>query len=665
MAYLRPVVLVYQEYAKLTTASASVNLTPCIIGPCYYVVNMDSSTKPLIGTYVGSELASLAFPPVAGSDNWKIDESSGKVVLENITVDATGTAINQNDVVINADRRTITFSDPTIALSLSSVKDTDTVLLNNTADSTQERFSIRSIDMANNTFTLTREISDSFLPSLTATNFTITFTRFYEFSDEAINCTINYTAKTVTVPTTLKCKGPFIIVSKDGTKTLEYTTTEFGVLSADVYFTYRMQRTDLLSLNSVSNQDEAESVFGQLIPENPLGYAVSLCLANSTIGVRAVGVRDNELTDYAQAVDVISSSDDVYSIIPLTRSTAVLTMLKNHAELMSTPTEGKWRIVLGNSVLQDHRLREVGSGSIVNSGTSLKLTASIAKFIAKGVRSKDDITFTVVDTAYDAKVVGVISDTEVLITKPEGVDYASATDVVAFVITQDLTSNKTAQAEYVRDISKSYNSARFVNVWPDKCVIKREARLGTKVDQELEGYFLAAILGGMIGGLPSHHGFTRLAIGGVDGVRNSSEHFNAQQLDTIASGGTFIFMQHNPKAPVFCRHQLTTDMSTIEFRELSFVKNFDYVSYLAKNTLDRFLGQYNITPQTLNVLYTALEGMFTNLKLHTFPKIGSPVLGHEITSVRQLDDTRDRVEIYVDVHFPYVLNVIGLHLVSQ
>jgi hypothetical protein len=216
--------------------------------------------------------------------------------------------------------------------------------------------------------------------------------------------------------------------------------------------------------------------------------------------------------------------------------------------------------------------------------------------------------------------------------------------------------SKSEQATAVAGVSEAYGYQRMIHVWPDVAVI------GT---YELPGYYLACAVAGMTAGLPSHQGFTRLSCAAINGVKHSSEYFNEEQLNTIAGGGTFIFEQYAPGAPPHVRHQLTTEMSTIEMKEFSFVKNFDYISKICKEVLDRFLGKYNITPETLPLLETAVDATLLAQELHSLPMIGAPVLGHKVQQVYQHDTIRDRVEMYVDVNFPYVLNVIGLHLVSQ
>jgi hypothetical protein len=106
-------------------------------------------------------------------------------------------------------------------------------------------------------------------------------------------------------------------------------------------------------------------------------------------------------------------------------------------------------------------------------------------------------------------------------------------------------------------------------------------------------------------------------------------------------------------------------MSAIEYREISFIKNFDYVSYLCKDVLDQYVGRYNITPITLVMLQTTLASLLDSLKLASIPKFGAPILSYTIYSVSQSATNRGRVEINVGIRFPYVLNEIGLYLHSE
>ena len=39
MVYTRPMLMVFQEYADTSTTTPSASLPPCIIGPCYHIVD--------------------------------------------------------------------------------------------------------------------------------------------------------------------------------------------------------------------------------------------------------------------------------------------------------------------------------------------------------------------------------------------------------------------------------------------------------------------------------------------------------------------------------------------------------------------------------------------------------------------------------------------------
>ena len=225
---------------------------------------------------------------------------------------------------------------------------------------------------------------------------------------------------------------------------------------------------------------------------------------------------------------------------------------------------------------------------------------------------------------------------------------------VSFTVTH--TMDKSEQASAIAAVSQSYGSSRFVHVWPDICVID---------ERELPGYYLACAVAGGIAGLPSHYGFTNLSMSGIGGVKHSNDYFSQDQLNTIAGGGTFIFVQETAESAPYVRHQLTTDMSTVEFQELSFVKNYDYVSYICRDVLRPYIGTWNVTSAALSAISTSLSAALESLKLNVQAQIGAPIVDYAIRSIGYLEDNRTRVEAYVDVTFPYPLNTIGLHLVSQ
>jgi len=241
---------------------------------------------------------------------------------------------------------------------------------------------------------------------------------------------------------------------------------------------------------------------------------------------------------------------------------------------------------------------------------------------------------------------------------------------VRYRVVRHLTTAQ--QVDTLVSEAQSLNSRRSLLVWPDEVLVASLTDNSKPTNSDgsaaaagaQPGYYLAAAIGGMTAGLPSHQGFSRLGIAGVSSVNNSSRYFTESQLTELSDGGLYVFKQDTPTSLAYSIHQLTTDPATLESGEFSMVKNFDYVSLFFLGILDPFLGQWNINNDTLGFIRQAVNTGIGNLKLKRVAKIGAPINDATLTSLAVSNASADRVEIYVDIDFPKVLNVIGLHLVG-
>jgi len=634
MAYLRPLVMVFQEYTKQSVATQTASLNACVVGPCYHILD---ATDDEVLAYA-NDISVAGVPDTMFPNNYPgalIVEDSVVVRLKDVKVALsvtpfTSTGTKDNKVTFD----TLEFPSEVAVgdlVSISKVTDASVIC---------ENVMVIRVDAEANSFFL----SNTNVLAPESLNVDI-FREVDEYSITAEDSTLS-----VDVGDEMFSVSP---------QSVDINNIPRSVVYAKVYTGYKALRQDLSDVYTVASIDEATGRLGKLVPENPLGYAVALTLANTNTSVKLVGVDSDDVIGYTDAKDRLENVEDVYGIVPLSQEAEILGIYKLHCQQMSTPEVGKWRVCIGNTPLLTTKTIQEGVATISNSDDSLAIVIkdSNAQFLSNGVDAGHTISIYEGGIPVEYIVEDVISEDMLLVDNANPVDTAIFTldsETYTYEISKKL--DKTMQAYDVRDASASFSTSRFVHVWPDVCVID---------DVELPGYYLACTVAGMAAGLPSHQGFTRISIGGVGGLKHSNDYFNASQLDIIADGGTFIFCQENPSAAPYVRHQLTTDMSTIEFREFSFVKNFDYVSYICKDVMESFLGQYNITPATLALLDTALKATLESLRLYSLPKIGSPIIGYDVTSVTQLDDIRDRVEIYAEVDFPYVLNTIGLHLVSR
>lgn len=221
------------------------------------------------------------------------------------------------------------------------------------------------------------------------------------------------------------------------------------------------------------------------------------------------------------------------------------------------------------------------------------------------------------------------------------------------------TLTKSQQVTELVAVAQSFNSKRTILAWPDKVDVA-----GVVGGTMQPGYFLSCAIGGMTAGLPSQQGFTNLGIAGISQIYNSNTYFTDSQLTDLSNGGWYVFAQQTPTSLPFTIHQLTTDPSTLESGEFSVVKNFDFVSMFFVDILEDFLGQYNVTPESLVLLQASLNAGGDLLKLRTIAKIGAPITSFAITDLGVSDVTGDRVVAYVAIGLPKPLNVIELHLVA-
>ena len=124
----------------------------------------------------------------------------------------------------------------------------------------------------------------------------------------------------------------------------------------------------------------------------------------------------------------------------------------------------------------------------------------------------------------------------------------------------------------------------------------------------------------------------------------------------MAEGGNYLLIQNSSTAPIYCRHQLTTDMTSVERRELSILKTLDYVSKFMRNGLNGYIGKYNISPQFLKLLTMTIQAQIIFLV-----KNGT-VNDIKVLSIAQAEESGDTIEVGLNVLVKYPVNYIKIDL---
>ena len=432
-----------------------------------------------------------------------------------------------------------------------------------------------------------------------------------------------------------------------------------------------------------------ETALEPLDTDNPLGLMLSYMLLNAPgIEVTGMGV-DAVTSDYPEGtVEAYSralaylEAQEVYALAPGSQDSLVHQAFITHLNSTSEPDNKGERIVFINPEMPGEGVPEIvssgtdGDSTQVTNEFDTKLASLAADLLAAGVDptgtiSVEDGVF--LDIASDAKQysVSAVSGTKITLrvafAPGENDDGFYSTDNLSGTLISESFSIKirgtdlvasTGEPDYsgisqaYQDLGNTYANRRVVMVAPEQVGATING-----VDQKIPGYYLCAAIAAMVGQQPPQQPFTNFPIAGFTRVYGSNDVFSRRYMNVGAAGGTYWVIQNTAGAPLTCRHQLTTDLTAIEKRELSITKVVDFTAKFMRSGLRNFIGKFNITQPFLDTLSTVIQGQLS------FLTESGVIIGGELNNIVQDSDAPDTVLIDVTLDVPYPCNYIRLTLV--
>jgi hypothetical protein len=467
-------------------------------------------------------------------------------------------------------------------------------------------------------------------------------------------------------------------------------------VSSTLYIAYRGLRLDLSPMAAspamlvVDDTTTLTTVGAPINERNPLILGMYFALLNAPgVSVAGIGVDDVSGTEengtpiaYTRCAEFLEAQE-VYALAPLTHSPTVHQLFATHVSYMSEAEQKGERIVLFNPEIPAEELPVValsGTGEVsAVTNTFLCDDNPATALVANGINPAlpldiDDGVYLEVEVNDVLRrylvtaVSGVALTLSTTFLATENVDgFYTTTDLAGpvpnvsyslqirgddLVIVGSTLPDYTEIANTINALALTYANRRAVLVFPDEC----NAEIGGPT-LSLPGFYMCAAIAGMVGQQPPQQPFTNLAVTGFVGVVGSNDTFRESQLDVIAGGGVYIMIQEADGAPIICRHQLTTDVTSIETRELSITKAVDYVAKFMRSGLRNYIGKYNITSQFLDTLGSVVQG-----QLDFLVQTGV-IAGGAINQVIQDTDEPDTVIVDVTLSVHYPCNYIRLTLV--
>lgn len=443
------------------------------------------------------------------------------------------------------------------------------------------------------------------------------------------------------------------------------------------------------SLLTVTSTKDIEDALSPVNADNPLALMLYFMSINAP-GIECTGIGVNGVSStypdgtpeaYNEAITFLEGQE-VWGLAPATQEGVIHQAFMTHVDDMSDPDNKGERVVFINPKMPREAIP-----TIVSSGTDGDSTGTLNEFdtklatlatdlLAAGIDPSGPITVedgVYLDIARDVKkysisgLSGTVVTIRVAFAPGENDDgFYSSTNLPGSLISETfgiyirgeklvtstgkLDYSKIAQA--YQDLGKNYGNRRVIMVAPDYCAASIES-----VEQQIKGYYMCAAIAGMCGQQAPQQGFTNFPMTGFTRVIGSNDVFSEKQMSVAAAGGTYWVIQEVAGGPLTCRHQLTTDLTSIETRELSITKVVDFVAKFMRIGLRNFIGKFNITQPFLDTLSTVVQGQLG------FLTESGVIIGGDLNNIVQDTSVPDTVLIDVTLDVPFPCNHIRLTLI--
>jgi hypothetical protein len=469
---------------------------------------------------------------------------------------------------------------------------------------------------------------------------------------------------------------------------------------ADIYVAYEALRLDVSAsatepgLLEFDTTSDLEASIGPISTKNPLALGAFLALLNApAVSVTCFGVDEanaaapmGTIDGWGRALEFAESSE-IYALAPLTDDSYVQGLISVHVQSMSKPAERGERIALLWGDLPARAVdATVSSGEDgASNGTDNSFTLDsnpTSSLIAVGIDPSDELEYSeqlyleilIVESGSSSlrrysvqEANGVVLTLRTSFASDENEDGFFTTDTLdedienadwtlkvrgdALLIAGTTRKDLGAVAEAAAEQAESYAHRRIYYLASGKVDTSING-----ITQKVEGYYAAAAIAGQIAEQSPQQPLTNLPITGLGRVYGTDDTFSENQLDTIADGGRYVLV--NLGGTVVSRHQRSTAVSSVEYREMSITKAIDWLAKGLRATNRVFIGRSVITSGFLDQLTMSNEGF-----LDYAEQLGV-VRKADLVSLLQDEDNPDTVLLEVVVSPSYPCNKIKITVVS-
>jgi len=352
MAASRPVVLVFQEFATLSSSPATPELNCLVAGPSYWIQDFPDDRDDIKwgaanAVDYGSAVAAAATGSATFTSSATIADAPNNVI---------GAVLDQASVKVFASKAyvemafgadiTVIEGSPLVVstavdFAAAGVLPLDTIILTDSTGGTSLTRTVVSV--SGMSLTLNSDTPAGFDADLLNVKFRVMRSMpesqidpsFYTFVPATNSITVNALA------------------------TLNVGVSPKLIVSCELYVGYRSLRQDLADVKTLGSVNEIAGQLGRIDARNPLAAGAFVALQNTNTTVQYFGVQSNDEVGFTSMKNTISGRKDIYAVVPLCSgelATAVLAGLKAEFSALADPdyavTNGvpqKFRVAIGSS----------------------------------------------------------------------------------------------------------------------------------------------------------------------------------------------------------------------------------------------------------------------------------------------------------------------------
>ena len=407
----------------------------------------------------------------------------------------------------------------------------------------------------------------------------------------------------------------FVIIRSvaSATSGLSFTLYHYKALTSSdtVYVSYRALRTDgTTSLMQIGTSDDITTNLGVITEDNPLALAVSIAV-NAAVdrAVYAVRVGSNDADGYADALEVLENYE-LFNIVPLSTSSAILSLVETHCDTMSNANNQKERVSYISTPLVTEETIITDSGAAnteFDDATTFSDDTGGFSFVTEGVTSGDVLRVVYTNPSgysksKDLEISAVTADELTVASYSSYADYNNGTSKTYYVVSQPYT--KTEQANEIAATAEGYANRRVRLVWPDEWSYTYTVdesgddssyTASTSYTSDLAGYYAAASIASMRSTETNPSTIYNFkSVPSFNSLNHSNGYFGYHDLNTMAEGGVLICVQNSTNGPITIREELTTDLSSDYSSYISTSDALDYGAKLIRTVLDSIAGRKKI-----------------------------------------------------------------------